>query len=227
VTVTFRPDSIALELRGLSESARPFLETNDHQLLATSAVELENWFAGSRPGPFVWTLGRPVRTDPSTSYQGQGNAHAVSAGFTFSWNCERTDDPNLIVARNGGSNVTIYRGPRPVTHYHYDLCPGGQTHSQSPIMHCFSHSQFKGGTSFPRFPSIFLLPSDVLEMLLFELWPEDWANEAEINRNKLLRHHLAQRRRALSMTGAFRQLMHQRFPLVSLHAILSDPVRLS
>ncbi|QNO26380.1 hypothetical protein EEB18_016685 [Sphingopyxis sp. OPL5] len=217
--------AVAQELRRLSASARPLLKNRDDQRLTMAAQELETWFQSNRPGPFSWTIDPVVETEESTSYQGQGGAHAVSARFTFLWICERTDDPTLVGAARGGTNVVIRRNGSDAGKYHFDLCAGGNE-PQSEVMHCFSHAQVDGRTSFPRFPSVLLLPSDVLEMLLFELWPSGWQGVVDKNRNGLLGHHRAQRIRLTRVARAFQHLATKRYPLVSLHAPLSESIRL-
>ena len=153
-------------------------------------------------------------------------AHAVYGRFTFLWRCERTNDGTLISAAKGGTEITVRRSTgKKVNDYHFDLGEGGAI-PPSPVMHCFSHTQFSASTSFPRFPSVLLLPSDVLEMLLFELWPSDWQEAIDGDRGNLLRHHQAQRKRLGRIAKAFQQLATKRYPLVSLHSRLTAPIHL-
>lgn len=226
MTVLFKPIAVAEELRRLSKSARRWLVGRGDLQLLNAANDLEAWFQSNRPGHFDWTLANYVESKVSTSYQGQGNAHAVCGRFTFLWRCERAVDPTVVSVAKGGTDIEIYRSTgKPVNSYHFDLCEGGSV-PPSTVMHCFSHAQFGGGTSFPRFPSMLLLPSDVLEMLLFELWPTDWQDTVDGNRSDLLRHHLAQRKRLGRMAKAFHQLATKRYPLVSLHSRVTAPIHL-
>ncbi|WP_449396785.1 hypothetical protein [Devosia riboflavina] len=226
MTVLFKPIMVADELRRLADSSKDLLIRHDHLRLRAAAEQLEGWFQSSRPGGFHWTLDEPIQTKNSSFYQGTGTAAEVSANFTFLWNCERTDTPEVASAGNGGTDIVVVRSTgNKVNEYHFDLCVGGAV-GTSPVMHCFSHAQYSAGTSFPRFPSMLLLPTDVLEMLLFELWPSEWPNTIEGDRNKLLKHHLAQRKRLGRMAKAFQNLATKRFPLVSLHAALPAPIQL-
>lgn len=226
MTVLFKPIMVADELRRLANSSKNLLNRHHHRHLSGAAEELEGWFRSSRPGVFPWTLDEPIETKPSSSYQGNGTAAAVFAQFTFRWQCERTDDPEVAVASNGGANIAIVRSTGvAVNQYHFDLCGGGAV-GTSPVMHCFSHAQYSAKTSFPRFPSMVLLPTDVLEMLLFELWPSDWPDTVDSDRSSLLKHHLAQRKRLSRVAKAFQNLATKPFPLMSLHARLPAPIQL-
>jgi len=226
MTVLFKPIMVADELRRLADSSRHLLNRNHHLRLRAAAEELEGWFQSNRPGDFPWTLDEPIETEPSSSYQGNGTAAAVSARFTFLWQCERTDDPEVASASNGGTNITVVRSTGTTANeYHFDLCGGGAV-GTSPVMHCFSHAQYSANTSFPRFPSMVLLPTDVLEMLLFELWPSDWPDAIDGDRSSLLKHHLAQRKRLGRVAKAFQNLATKPFPLMSLHARLPAPIQL-
>lgn len=226
MTVLFKPMMVADELRRLADSSRHLLNRNHHLRLRAAAGELEGWFLSSRPEGFAWTLDEPIETESSKSYQGAGNAAEVSASFTFLWDCERTDNLEVASASKGGSDITVVRSTgTKVNEYHFDLCGGGAV-GTSPVMHCFSHAQYSAGTSFPRFPSMVLLPTDVLEMLLFELWPSDWPEAIDDARSSLLKHHLGQRRRLGRVAKAFQNLATKPFPLVSLHARLPAPIQL-
>lgn len=225
MTVLFRPASVAAQLAQLSTSAKDMLAGRDHQRLGVAASELTTWFESSRPGAFVWTVDEPIQTVLSRSYQGAGNAHALSACVTFRWECDRTEASDVAVASKGGTNVTLRRGGDDIGHYHFDLCAGGAAHP-SPVPHAFSHAQVQGSTAFPRFPSMLLLPNDVLEMVLFELWPTDWPAKAATKRNSLVRHHHAQRVRLRRVTGAFRELAGRPFPLISMHGRVPAPINL-
>jgi hypothetical protein len=227
MTVLFKPIMVAEELRRLADSSRHLLNRNHHLRLRGAAEELEGWFQSSRPGGFQWTLEEPIETEPSSFYQGSGTASAVSARFTFLWRCERTDNPDVASASSGGTNITIVKRSTGgiVNEYHFDLCGGGAV-GTSPVMHCFSHAQYSARTSFPRFPSMVLLPTDVLEMLLFELWPSVWPDTIDEARSNLLKHHLGQRKRLGRVAKMFQNLATKPFPLVSLHARLPAPIRL-
>lgn len=132
----------------------------------------------------------------------------------------------MASASKGGTDITVVRSTgNVVNEYHFDLCEGGAIAS-SPVMHCFSHAQYSAGTSFPRFPSMVLLPNDVLEMLLFELWPTDWPEVIDGDRSSLLKHHRAQRTRLGRVAKAFQNLATKPYPLVSLHARLPAPIQL-
>jgi len=226
MTVLFKPRIVAEELRRLAESSRHLLNRNHHLRLGNAAEQLEGWFQSSRPGDFEWALDEPIQTEPSTSYQGSDNAAEVTASFTFLWRCERTGNTEVAMAVGGGTNVVVTRttGTR-VNNYHFDLCAGGAVEG-SPVMHSFSHAQYSAGTSFPRFPSIILLPTDVLEMLLFELWPSDWPEAIDAARNSLMRHHLGQRKRLVRVTRAFQNLATRPFPVVSLQSRPPAPIPL-
>lgn len=226
MTVLFKPMMVAEELRRLADSSRHLLNRNHHLRLREVAGELEGWYQSSRPAAFDWTLDEPIETETSSSYQGSGTAAAVSARFTFLWRCERTNDPSVALASSGGTDITIVRSTgNIVNEYHFDLCEGGAV-GTSPVMHCFSHAQYSAGTSFPRFPSVVLLPTDVLEMLLLELWPSDWPEAISEARSNLLKHHLGQRKRLGRVMKAFQDLATKPFPLVSLHARLPAPIQL-
>lgn len=226
MTALFKPLLVAEELRRLADSSKNLLGRNHHRRLRGTAEELEGWFQSNRPGGFLWTLDEPIETKLSSSYQGSGTAAAVFARFTFLWRCERTDDPEVASANSGGTEITVVRSTgKVVNEYHFDLCGGGAV-GASPVMHCFSHAQYDAGTSFPRFPSIVLLPTDVLEMLLFELWPSAWPEAIDNARSSLLKHHVGQRIRLGRVTKAFQNLATKPFPLVSLHARLPAPIQL-
>ena len=226
MTVLFKPIMVADELRRLADAARPLLKRHHHRRLHNAAEQLEGWFQSSRPGSFEWTLDEPIETESSTSYQGQGGAAEVHGHFTFLWHCERTNAEGVASAGNGGTNITIVRSTgKMLNKYHFDLCGGGAG-PPSPVMHCFSHAQYTGGTSFPRFPSIVLVPNDVLEMLLFELWPTGWPEAIDGDRSSLLKHHLAQRKRLVRVAKAFQNLATKKYPLVSLNARLPAPIPL-
>lgn len=226
MTVLFKPIMVADELRRLADSSRHLLNRHHHLRLRGAAQELEGWFQSSRPGGFPWTLDEPIETELSSFYQGNGTAAAVSARFTFLWRCERTDDPEVASASSGGTDITIVRSTgNIVNEYHFDLCGGGAV-GTSPVMHCFSHAQYSARTSFPRFPSMVLLPNDVLEMLLFELWPSAWPDAIDSDRSSLLKHHLGQRKRLGRVAKAFQSLATKPFPLVSLHTRPIAPIQL-
>lgn len=226
MTVLFKPLAVADELRRLSVSARAWLKDRDDLRLRAAADELEGWFQSPRPSPFDWKLDEPIVTVDSTAYKG-GGAHAVHGELRFRWRCERTGDPTILSAANGATDVEIVRSTgKKVNAYHFDLCTGGVT-PPSTVPHCFSHTQVSfASNSFPRFPSMVLLPSDVLEMLLFELWPSDWPETAVGQRNNLLRHHRGQRTRLGRVAKAFRQLATKPYPLISLHSALPAPIPL-
>jgi hypothetical protein len=226
MTVLFKPMMVADELRRLADSAKHLLNRHHDRRLRAAAEELEGWFQSSRPGSFEWTLNEPIETEPSSSYQGVGQANVVCGRFTFLWRCERTNDEGVASASSGGTDITIVRSTGSVVNqYHFDLCGGGAV-PPSPVMHCFSHAQYSARTSFPRFPSMLLLPNDVLEMLLFELWPTDWPEAIDGDRSSLLKHHRAQRKRLNRVAKAFQHLATKPYPLVSLHARLPAPIHL-
>ena len=225
MTVLFKPMMVADELRRLAACSKHLLKRNDDRRLLSAAAELEGWFQSRRPGSFPWTLDAPIETENSAFYQGEGNAHEVYARFTFLWHCERTDT-EVASASNGGTNIAIVRSTdEELDKYHFDLCAGGAV-GTSPIMHCFSHAQYSAGASFPRFPSMVLLPSDVLEMLLFELWPSDWPEAIDNAGNRLFKHHRGQRKRLRRVASAFQDLATRKFPVVSLHGRPTGPIAL-
>lgn len=239
--IKFKAAPLCYSLEAIAENSSGFITRDGRQVLRDVAARLKAADASPKQS-FTWsTLGKPVKTGPSSTYKGGGSAHELEGHFWFSWSCERSGE--WWVAYEGSANVQLFpKGTAndPYAAYHIDVCEGGlhveydhlgkpkEEQAKAGVRHCFAHSH--NGNPMPRLPSVLVTPPDILEFVLTELWPEAWRNAiagSTGRTNNLKPHHFAQRRRILKVLGALSQLASRPYPISSLHERLSAPVELA
>ena len=182
-------------------------------------------------GKFKFGLSDPISTAFSTEYKGGGQNSRVRADIDFELELEESNTRGRFMIIGGGVNVAFVSDALgELRKFHYDACEGGVQGINGRAWHPFSHFQFHGDFSdLPRLPSLIMLPRDVLEQTLFDLWPNDWPRRVQgIHcQSAVAQHHSSQRDRIRTTADRFIAMSSSgRLPLRGMQERLSTTLSL-
>lgn len=245
--VFFRPETMIASMTAL---VRPdvigkFLAPSARKALEDASSKLNTRWTDPHATDFYWS--GQIRTNESTFYKGSKDRklRPIFATVDFEWKCSKSDKlgkrcpEGYAWLKEGVVNVKFFRPDDtslPLKSFHHD-------HDAKPDLknHPFSHLQTNPDTSgsgplndIPRWPAILMTPVDVIENVIWDLWPEAWLKTigGTIVASHLKLHHEAQTTRIQAVCEAFKQNAcggpyPNRTALHGIRSPLSSPLQLA
>lgn len=163
------------------EAFKPFVEHASHPALSRLKSELEDGRDNRRPS-FAWKLDKPVMTIEADSYDGCGRSpHKVKIGWKFEALFEIGTDEKRKSIWNVTKMVTQFRvyssaDDQEILHFHHDMKNNGQLgpHIHMQLSEDYLKDKGRIPIAVPRFPSVAMLPTDCLDLVLSEFFPFAW-----------------------------------------------------
>lgn len=195
------------ELRFWAQAFEPFVDPSSRSALRRIFADLEN--GRENLDRFPWKLPKPIMSRVTSAYDGtEKAAHPVYVTWQFHsefkrippakqrlWDVlEMVTHIKVMSAENDGAEII---------HFHYDMKSEKQLgpHTHLQISEMFLEEKQKVALAVPRFPSAVLLPTDCLDLVLAEFFPNEWPKE-QANSAGISALRAGQLRRAESLIKA-------------------------
>lgn len=191
------------EVAAYVAAAKGFIDRTTWSRLQAIQADLE--FGKDNSDEFPWFTKNPIQTNVATRYDRLGTTKApVVVTMSFDARFRRTKPKSLDFEVLGMvTHIKVFSTANPQTpalHVHIDKKNSGQL---GPGMHMQVSEAFtKQASAFalavPRLPTGFLLPTDCLDFVLAEFFPDDWAKaQVGVHQIESLRNAQLERARQL------------------------------
>ncbi|MEF3130114.1 hypothetical protein OS035_01380 [Rhizobium sp. 268] len=172
----------ATELNHWIAAFSPLIETASHPALSRMKDDLDQGRFNKGRDSFPWLLGKPIWTKPAEHYDGlDKKTHKVKIGWKFYsifavdqkakktglWSVERME-----------THIYVYsvETDEEIIHFHFDLKNKDQLgpHVHMQLSENYLINSKRIPIAVPRFPFSTVLPTDCLDLVLSEFFPETW-----------------------------------------------------